>query len=136
MQQRDFHLILKNYLLGQATEEEEELIDSWYADLGKDAHSSLNSLEESELERHYWSNIAAYMKQSKKKNGRVIRWYPVGIAASVLLALVSFAYIINGNRASEKGTFSGGKEGSSFTRKKMANSGTTPQIIFLPDSST
>src|SRR6267143_4222284 len=135
MQQKDFHLVLKKYLVGQATEEEEELINCWYADLGKDAHSSLNSLEESELERHYWSNIAAYIKQGKKKNGRVIRWYPVGIAASVLLSLVSFLYIINGNRASEKGTFGGGKGGSSFTRKKMANTGTMPQIIFLPDSS-
>src|SRR6266850_5586966 len=135
MQQKDFHLILKNYLLGKATKEEERLIDSWYADLGKDAHSSLNSQEEAELEKHYWSTIAAYMKYgSKKQISAKIPWYPIGIAASLLLAFVSLLFAL-GYRTSEQGIPGGGKQGASFTSKKVVNSGTTPQVLFLPDSS-
>src|SRR5882757_323776 len=110
MLQNDFHLILKRYLQGQATKEEEILIDSWYADLGKDAHSSLTTQEESELESHYWSTVAAHMKRSKKKNNHaILRWYPIGIAASVLLALVTLLYVF-GYRASGNGVPDRGKE--------------------------
>ncbi|HMI66557.1 MAG TPA: FecR family protein [Cyclobacteriaceae bacterium] len=135
MLQNDFHLILMRYLRGQATKEEEILIDSWYADLGKETHSSLTSQEESELESHYWSTIAAYMKRSKKKNNYAIhRWYPIGIAASVLLALVSLLYVF-GYRASGKGAPDKGKEVAASAWKKMTNTGRAQQLISLPDSS-
>ena len=135
MLQNDFHLILKRYLQGQATKGEEILIDSWYADLGKDTHSSLTSQEESELERHYWSTVAAHMKRSKKKNNHaILRWYPIGIAASVLLALVSLLYVL-GYRASGKGVQDGEKEIAASAWKKMTNTGSAQQLIFLPDSS-
>src|SRR5258708_1407330 len=123
MLQNDFHLILKRYLQGQATKGEEILIDSWYADLGKDTHSSLTSQEESELERHYWSTVAAHMKRSKKKNNHaILRWYPIGIAASVLLALVSLLYVL-GYRASGKGVQDGEKE---IAARMIVD---TPQVI-------
>ena len=135
MQQNDFHSVLKKYLLGKATPEEEKLIDSWYTDLGRDVHSSLTSLEEAELEKHYWSTIEDYMKHGKKKTKRtIIRWYPIGIAASVFLVMVALLYII-GYRVSEKVAVAQNKEGSSLNRKKIANTGSVAQVIFLPDGS-
>jgi len=50
MLQNDFHVILKRYLQGQATKAEEILIDSWYADLGKD-----------KISRHIYGHFAEHL---------------------------------------------------------------------------
>ena len=65
MDQKYFRCILKKYLQGRATAEQEKMIDSWYAEMGKDSHSLLDSSEENELENRYWSLIGARMRQKK-----------------------------------------------------------------------
>lgn len=68
MDQKRFRRILKKYLRGQATAEEERTINSWYTEMGKDAPSFSNNREEVELEKRLWSGIGRLIR--KKKNSR------------------------------------------------------------------
>src|SRR6266487_4553784 len=101
MEQKDFHQILKKYLAGQASPEEEKMIDAWYEAMGKQAGTAMNSDGE-ELEKRYWKNIMSHIKKSHStdlhKSGtgnKKLLWYFTGIAASVLIAIVSFFYLTN-----------------------------------------
>jgi transmembrane sensor len=100
MQQKDFHDILKRYLAGKASPDEEKIIDAWYEAMGKGPHSLLSDQEESDLESRYWSTISTHVKRTKtgpqavslpeKRRGTVALWYASGIAASLLLFMASY----------------------------------------------
>jgi transmembrane sensor len=102
MQQKDFHDILKRYLAGKASPDDEKIIDAWYEAMGKGPHSLLSDQEESDLESRYWSTISGHVKRTKniseavplpqKRRGRVIMWYASGIAASLLLFMAAYIY--------------------------------------------
>ena len=143
MQQKDFHNILKRYLSGQSSPEEERIIDSWYEAMGKGPHSSLSRQDESELERRYWSTISTHLKRSKtntqpvslpKKNNRtIVLWYSAGIAASVLLFLVSYIYLVD-SRNSAKDAVTG-IEKTSQPWTQITNTQETARRVELPDGS-
>ena len=135
MDQKYFHGILKKYLQGQATAEEEKMIDSWYADMGKDFYSSMDSREESELENKYWSTITSHIRKKKQStnNRTIIPWYSIGIAASVLVALVSYLYVIH-YKPTEKNVLALQDEGY-LKWEQISNTGEVPQLITLPDKS-
>jgi ferric-dicitrate binding protein FerR (iron transport regulator) len=129
MEQNEFIDILRKYRQGDATPEERKLVDEWYAAMGKDARAIS---EEPELERLYQSSIYPYVKISGKGKVRKLRWYSVGIAASILLMVISYFFVVDfqadGNKAIAK------RETSS-SWKDMTNTTQSTQVIVLPDSS-
>lgn len=135
MDRKHFRGILKKYLQGRATAEEKKLIDSWYADMGKDSRSLLDSSEESEWEDRYWSTIDAHITQRKnERNLPRTPWYSYGIAASVILVLLSCLYLVN-HSPSEKNVLAFESQQASVNWKLISNTGTTPLSVTLPDAS-
>jgi len=135
MDQKHFRSILKKYLQGQATAEEEKMIDSWYGNMGKYFHSSFDGSEESDLEQKHWSKISSHIRQGRRAQiqKRMVPWYSLGIAASVLIALFSYMYFVN------VGTDSGdtiARTGQEVLKpEQIINSGVAAQLITLPDES-
>ena len=102
MEQKDFHDILKRYLAGKASPDDEKIIDAWYQSMGKGPHVLLSDQEESDLESRYWSTISGHVKRTRtnpqavslpeKRRGTVVLWYASGIAASLLLMVAFYVY--------------------------------------------
>lgn len=132
MEQKDFHVILKKYLQGEATAEEKQLIDSWYQELGKE-NSPLSDIEEAELENHYWTNVSAHVKSSRKS--RTVRlWYSSGIAASVLIA-ITIGFYLAGFHRTAKQTFTEERQTVPSTWSLVKNTEESTKVVALPDSS-
>lgn len=87
MDREHFRSILGRYLQGSATPEEIKLIESWYAEMEEDNEGATEDLQ---LKERYWSAIQT--KVDDEKTRRMIPWKMVGIAASLLIAGVVFAY--------------------------------------------
>jgi transmembrane sensor len=135
MDQKHFRGILKKYLQGEATPEEEKMIDSWYTDMGKDSHSFIDSPEESELENKYWSAITDHIRHSKEaaKNRTLIPWKSLGIAASVLVAMFSYLYMTFYMSGNENPMAL--QDQNKLKWDQISNSGKSQQIVILPDES-
>lgn len=144
MEQKNFHGILKRYLNGQASEEEKQIIDAWYEAMGKGPHSHLNSLEESALEKRYWSVIASHVSGTKRtlhadtlqKDNKIRRivWYSLSAAASLLLIMVSYIFLVaHQEPATDNLAQKEIKTVETWTH--LANSLATAQQFELPDGS-
>lgn len=141
MEQKDFHGILKRYLDGQASAEEEKIIDAGYEAMGKGPHSHLSGLEESELEKRYWSAISARIRGISRfpqagvvpKTSRIkmMTWYSIGLAASVLLLVASYFFIIGHKTSAEDTRTQNGTD----VWTHLENTLSTAQQFDLPDGS-
>jgi len=141
MQQKDFHDILKRYLDGKASPDEEKIIDAWYEAMGKGPHSLLSEKEESDLESRYWSTISGHVKRTKThpqavsppERGRraVALWYAAGIAASLLLFMAFYIYMGDPKSLVEHAT--PGMETLTWTQ--IVNTEKTSKKFILPDGS-
>ncbi|HKZ38709.1 MAG TPA: FecR family protein [Chryseolinea sp.] len=133
MEQKDFFTILRKYRKGEATPAEKKLIEGWYASMGKDVyHQSIP--DDSVLERRFWSTIHAHIKDSKKRD-KLKMWVPryyAGIAASILIAIVSCFFIVDNPVAVDRMT---NKKKATFSWKHIANTTKISQVIVLPDKS-
>lgn len=142
MEQKDFQQILERYLQGQASEEEKKIVDSWYVAMGREPHAGLNNREKSELKKLVRSRVTAHIKRTKKinpgflrtKNNRTIALYSLGIAASVLLLIVSSIYLIN-RTESRKDRLSHTHNEEALTWTRIANKEKVAKRINLPDGS-
>ena len=109
MDQKAFHAILKKYLHGEASADEVKLIDSWHEATKKGATGVEFNVEDPELKNKCWEPIANHLQTDNtesdlqilsntalnpKANSVVLRWYTLA-AASVLLAICSFIYLID-----------------------------------------
>ena len=91
MDREYFRSVLKRYLQGQATAEEIELIESWYADMERNNDDDRAASADSELGERYWSSIQEKIGESKTRT--MFSWRMVGVAASFLIAAVVFTYV-------------------------------------------
>ncbi len=131
MEQNDFLNVLRKYRQGDATPEEKKLIDAWYASMGTGVYRNIP--DEFELEHLYRSTIYAHVKNSRKgKLKKLVPWYSVGIAASILITIVSYFFIID---YSEDDNGTTNKKETSVSWKHITNTTQTSQVIVLPDSS-
>ncbi len=132
MEQKDFFTILRKYRKGEATPAEKKLIEGWYASMGEDVHHQ-DIPDDFELERRFWSTIHAHIKNSKKRNKlkMLVPWYYAGIAASILIAIVSYFFTINPVAVDRMAN----KKKASFSWKHIANTTKVSQVIVLPDKS-
>ena len=133
MDPKDFRGILKKYLQGRATAQEKTMIDSWYANMGKYFHSSFNRQEESDLEDKYWTKISSHITTTKTASRRMVHWYAVGVAASLLIAVASYIYWIYYDPGHELMMASSSE--AIVNQQQIINSGTDVQKITLPDES-
>jgi transmembrane sensor len=141
MEQKDFHRILRRYLEGRASAEEEKIIDAGYEAMGKGSHSPLSGLEESALEKRYWSAISARIRGTNRapqagavpkiSTIKMMTWYAVGIAASVLLLVASYLFMIDNSTSAEDALTQNRVEVWTYLENTLA----TTQRFDLPDGS-
>lgn len=137
MDQKYFRGILKRYLQGRATAEEEKIIDSWYSAMGKDSHSLLEGREETELENRYWSALRTHIRQKESGNNSLnLPSYLYAVAASMLIILLSYVYLLNYSVSGEESIAHENHHASSADWKLISNTGTAPLSVTLPDAST
>jgi transmembrane sensor len=131
MEQSDFRNILRKYLQGEASVEEEKLIDAWYASMAKDTDN--NAGGELVSEDFGWGHIHAHIKKSKQKDGQrqLLPWYSLGVAASLIIMIVAFLSF-----SKHPDDFLTKINEPSITWKTFANTTDLTQMIVLPDSST
>lgn len=142
MEQKDFHEILKRYRLGQASPEEEKLIDAWYEAMGRQQDTAMSN-QDNELEQRYWKNIETHFKKTESKSSELqksttvnktkVLWYSIGIAASVLVAITSFVYLTN--TTSAKKELAKEENQAPDTWRRITNTKTSQERITLPDGS-
>ena len=132
MEQRDFISILRRYQQGEATTEEKNLIDAWYASLKADAEA--DEIPDNAAFERYWSTIYAHAKDSKKRNRtkRFFPWYASGIAASVLIAIGFWFSSIDPREGKDN---TGHLQESLVSLKQISNQTQNSQVVVLPDSS-
>src|SRR5688500_18267297 len=133
MEQNDFEKILRKYLRGEVLPEERKMIDAWYASLEKDSDDH-GAPEELPSDDFGWANIYAHVKKSKRRDNqkKLLLWYPAGIAASLIIAIVSMIFFVND---SSEGTRGRNTSESSLTWESFVNTTRLTQVIVLPDSS-
>lgn len=130
MEQKEFIKILQKYREGKATPEEQQLIDGWYLAMGKE-ESNEDLPDEPELIAHIEPIIQDHIQRGKQR--RMRRWYPVGIAASLLFAIASYFIV---NNTFSPANWSSSREKIQYSSwKVIINNGETVQRIALADSS-
>jgi ferric-dicitrate binding protein FerR (iron transport regulator) len=132
MEQDDFRDILKRYRQGEASPEERKLIDAWYAAMGKDASQDIPG--EPESHDLGWANIHTHVKRSRNigNQRRLLQWFATGIAASLIIAVVSFLFL--GDRRTTNSVITRANEPSQ-SWKDVVNKTASTKTVVLPDSS-
>jgi transmembrane sensor len=97
MTQEQFQYLLKRYRQGLCSAEEQKLIDAWYDSIRNKHRLPLTSLEANELKNRYWDNVNGHIQRGKPtkalRKNTFVSWPAIGIAASVVVAIVAFFYI-------------------------------------------
>jgi transmembrane sensor len=127
MEQEEFRKILTRYRLGQASPEEEKLIDEWYKALGEGSDMHEPRFDK-ELEQYYWKKLDAFVDRDEAKARFIFPWLATGIAASILMA-AAFLYLTN--TSIRRDLLDNGRQ-SLEVKKNTTN---TAQQFALPDGS-
>ncbi len=130
MEQKEFIKILQRYRQGRATPAEKRLVDAWYLAMGKEDIGE-HLPDESELLAHFEPIIENHIRKRKQRHIRP--WHTVGIAASLLFAIVSYFFL--SNRFAPKNWTSPEKEIQSVSWNQIENNSGIIQRILLCDSS-
>jgi transmembrane sensor len=129
----DFEKILRKYLQGAASAAEKGFIDSWYAAMGKDTddHGDPEELASSDFG---WAHIYEHVKKSRRRarQRKLLPWYSAGIAASLIMLIVSLIFFVNDNSDNIRQTKT---NEPSLTWESFVNTTNLTQEIVLPDSS-
>ncbi len=134
MEQNEFRQILRKYLDGDASPDEKKLIDDWYVLMAKEADDH-DIIHDSEPELFGWAGINSHVKKSKKKSKlrKLLPWYAAGVAASLLLMIVSSFFLMEDTGVDRK-VFTNTAE-ASITWKDLVNTTKITQVVVLPDGS-
>ena len=132
MEQNDFQKILRKYLQGEASPEERKMIDAWYASMEEDTEDH-GASEEVASGNFGWANIYAHINKSRTRDKqRKLPWYAAGIAASLIMMIVSLVYFVSDN-SDDVGRTTINEP--SLTWQNFVNTTNLTQVIVLPDSS-
>jgi ferric-dicitrate binding protein FerR (iron transport regulator) len=131
MEQNKFISILRKYQRGAATPKEKRLVDEWYASIGEDIHNQ-GVTDEGELEQLYHSKIYPHVKKSNENSLRMNTWYYTGIAASILLTVITYFFVFDHSDADYRAET---KKETSPSWKQVANNTQITRVVVLPDSS-
>ncbi|WP_316788736.1 FecR family protein [Pedobacter frigoris] len=103
MSQTEIKHLLEKYRIGQCTEKEQALLDSWYLQqLDKPANISLDEIRNAETQIR--SEVFKHIKSSQQRNSRKL--WAAGIAASLLvvMGLALGQYFFNKEQKDTKGS--------------------------------
>ncbi len=111
--------------------------------MGKDSHSLLNNQEKLDLEKRVHLTVAAHIQGTKRidagllrtNNNRVISPYSIGIAATILLFIVSSVYVIVTRNGSLQDKLAPTRGAASPTWTRVTNTQEVAKRINLPDGS-
>jgi transmembrane sensor len=130
MEQEEFRKILTRYRLGQASPEEEKLIDEWYKALGEGSDTHEPRADQ-ELEQYYWKKLEAFVDGDETKSRFIFPWLATGIAASMLIA-AAFLYLYLTNTSVRRDFLANEKQPLEVKK----NTTSTAQQFTLPDGSS
>jgi hypothetical protein len=130
MEQKDFIAILRKYRQGVATPEEKKLIDDWYSLMGDTVDQDI--ADDSELSQLYRSKIYPHVRKSGNSGVRTLLSWSTGIAASILVAVVSYMLITDYR---DLRTLPSEKATSVPPSSVITNTTQETLIIKLPDNS-
>jgi transmembrane sensor len=130
MDEREFLKILKKYQSGEASQEEKELIDTWYENMGKQQAKWMSKDEAQEKEELYWRVIAEHTSRSSATRPALL-WPIVGIAASISIVLAAFVYFTYLQRTPGEHTIA--EERASLEWNETANETGFARRVTLPD---
>lgn len=137
MKEEEFRKALRKYQSGRASVQQRKMIDAWYDEMGGDGS---DPQIDPDFGKRYWANIQKYIEEddarkqsgNDRKNSTIKFWY-VGIAASVLIAASFFFFVIKDPQT----RYSTTKEIASDTRWEVRqNSESLPKCFMLADGST
>ncbi len=133
MEQNDFQKILRKYLQGEALPEERKMIDAWYASMGKDSDDH-GAPEELASDDFGWANIYGHVKKSRRRDNqrKLLSWYPAGIAASLIMVIVSLIFFVNDDSDAIRRKR---VDEPSASWESFVNTTNLTQVIVLPDGS-
>ena len=133
MDQLEFQNILRKYLRGEASKEEERMIDRWYDRMGQDDVTSHDYRDQGESGQRYWARILAHINRRHSRHF-VPRgwWYAAGLAAAALLIIIPSFNLRYTSSAPEPGR----DRHALVVYEKIVNRGEQAQQITLPDGST
>ncbi len=125
MRMEEFNRLLKRYLQGQATEEEEKLLEEWYKNQPEVSSPEMSGADRKALQHRIWKKIRSGAW------GTLPVWrlagISAGIAASLLLAILWLRP--SGNQSGAPATTASGRE-----RFEIRNTTGSDQEIMLSDS--
>ena len=131
MDRKHFRGILKKYLQGHATPEEVEMIDAWYAEMGKETEAMLKDASESTVERKYWSSIHPHIRKNRVRT--LINWQSISIAASlIVVGLAAWYYVAP--EATQSNTLVEALAPPQW--QQVFNTGKTARLVTLSDGSS
>ncbi|GHB52500.1 FecR family protein [Persicitalea jodogahamensis] len=87
MTQQEFNQLLKRYLEGQTTQEEDQLLTDWYESPANQVDLHLPEPQKEIIEKRLWQTIRKQVRPALRNNVIRLVWLS-GVAASVLLGLV------------------------------------------------
>ena len=139
-----FQQMLRRYFKGEASEEEKGIVDAWYEAMGKGDQSLLDDFEKAALEQRYWSVISGHITRTRNANNtnilqpatrtRRMVWYSMGVAASLLFAIMSWYLLNDTTRPAMKATTIDQRQ-SSVIWTQLDNTGESVKQFSLPDGS-
>lgn len=132
MGRQDFYIILKKYLQGKASPAERKLIDEWYGEMEK-AQRPFSGNDELRLEDHYWARIKSHITSERSSGAGALWICSAGVAASVLVILLSYLNIAKSSSA--PAGLRSGMEKTHIVLERIENTGVVPESISLPDGS-
>jgi len=141
MDQKDFDRIIKKYLLGEATPEEEQLIDQWYSRI-EDSTDDLGIVEKFQLKARMQRKLNEHKSRSYSRSEPTFsRFKPsfslsfkISLAAAVISAFIVVYYVFLINPPSHR-NLDVPIANSDFIGETIQNTGTSIKVISLADGS-
>lgn len=104
MAPKDLDKLIEKYLAGKCTDEENDLINSWYAALGNHPHADANAVKERMVasEHRILKKLQTHTSVAGgplKQKPRLFLWPYIGIAASLLLLMSAGFYFLSRSNA-------------------------------------
>jgi len=113
------------------------MIDEWYDSIENKNKLSLTSLEENELRNRYWDNVYGHIQRTKPskqlRKNIFMSWPAIGIAASLVVAVVAFLYV-SPNRIADNKVAVAIADAKAST-KFITNEGMVSKKVRLPEGS-
>ncbi|GAB2781380.1 hypothetical protein GCM10027275_26310 [Rhabdobacter roseus] len=130
MTQQEFNQLLKRYLEGQTTEQEDQLLAEWYATPANQVELSLSDTQKGSIEKRIWQGIKTRIRPASSRRTIRMAWLS-GLAACLVLG---FAWLYSPSEIDPESLV------ATLVREhagiEVKNTNATEQEVALPDGTT